>query len=140
MSVPDRWLMVKSYYLCFVADSENGKPEAKAESVVSEDGTKEECDVKQEDLPVNETVAENGNAANGSCPCELKKESAPAIVQPGHPLFLVKSWRSQLCRCPNCLRTYKENHLGFLLDSDDTLQVIDSFIVVWPVQYTHFAF
>lgn len=65
---------------------------------------------------------ENGDAANGY-PCALKKEDATAVILPGQPVFLVKSWRSQLCRCPACLRMYEGRGLGFLLDSDDTLQV-----------------
>ncbi|KAG0608045.1 hypothetical protein M758_8G073600 [Ceratodon purpureus] len=87
--------------------------------------TKEECVVKQENLPIDEDipleVVESGDASNGYH-CELKKESSNAIIQPEQPLFLVKSWRGQLCRCPNCLRMYEEKRLGFLLDSDDTLQ------------------
>lgn len=138
------------YYLYLFAGIENDKPvpsehitEIKADVAhengtasvnqvgppVSElsNGTKEECVVKQEDLPVNENtsheVVENGDAANGYH-CELKKENSTAILQPEQPLFLVKTWRTQLCRCPNCLRMYEEKRLGFLLDSDDTLQVL----------------
>jgi hypothetical protein len=87
----------------------------------------EDCVVKQEDRSINENIShgvvENGDAVNGYH-CELKKESPTAVIQPGQPLFLVKSWRTQLCRCPNCLRMYEERQLGFLLDSDDTLQVL----------------
>lgn len=89
--------------------------------------TKEDCVVKQEDRSINENISHevvgNGNVANGYR-CVLKKESSTAIIQPEQPLFLVKSWRAQLCRCPNCLRMYEERQLGFLLDSDDTLQVL----------------
>lgn len=87
---------------------------------------KEDCVAKQEDGPVNDNMSHevmNGDAANGY-PCELKKEKSTAIIQPGQPVFLVKSWRSQLCRCPTCSRMYEEKGLGFLLDLDDTLQVL----------------
>ena len=88
---------------------------------------KEDSVVKQEYGSINENifheVVENRNATNGYH-CELKKESSTAIIQPEQPLFLVKSWRTKLCRCPNCLRMYEERALGFLLDSDDTLQVL----------------
>jgi E3 ubiquitin-protein ligase UBR7 len=88
---------------------------------------KEEREVKQEAQSMNggtshETVA-NENATNGYH-CELEKEGSAAIIQPGQPLFLTKSWRAQLCRCPNCLKMYTERGVGFLLDSDDTLQVL----------------
>lgn len=84
--------------------------------------TKEDCVAKQEDGNISHEGV-NGDLANGY-PCELKKENSTAVIQPGQPVFLVKSWRSQLCRCPACLRMYEERGLGFLLDSDDTLQVL----------------
>ncbi|KAG0557373.1 hypothetical protein KC19_11G124500 [Ceratodon purpureus] len=85
---------------------------------------KEEREVKQEVQPSNETAA-NEDVTNGYH-CELGKESPAAIIQPGHPLFLIKSWRAQLCRCPNCLRMYEERGVGFILDSDDTLQAYEA--------------
>jgi len=70
------------------------------------------------------------DAANGHT-CELKKGNSTGIIRPGEPVFLVKSWRSQLCRCPSCLRMYEGRGLGFLLDSDDTLQVLPRTFLRW---------
>lgn len=97
---------------------------------------KEDREVKQEVQSINgnvshETVA-NEDSTNG-CPCEMKKESSAAINPPGHALFLVKSWRTQLCRCPNCLRMYEQRGIGFLLDSDDTLQVLSNMVSLMVV-------
>lgn len=36
-------------------------------------------------------------------------------------LFLVKNWRSHLCRCSACLTMYKEKGVSFLMDSEDTI-------------------
>ena len=90
--------------------------------------TEVEREVKQELQSMNgsrtfhETLA-NENTTMGYH-CELEKEGSATIIQPGQPLFLIKSWRAQLCRCPSCLRMYEERGVGFLLDSDDTLQVL----------------
>lgn len=93
---------------------------------------KEVSEVEQEVQSIHgdishETVA-NEDATNG-CPCELKKEGPAATIQPGQAIFLVKNWRTQLCRCPNCLKMYEERGIGFLLDSDDTLQVFSNFFL-----------
>lgn len=76
------------------------------------------------DVNITHEVA-NEDAANGHL-CDLQKGNSTAIIRPGEPVFLVKSWRSQLCRCPSCLRMYEERGLGFLLDSDDTLQAYEA--------------
>jgi len=88
---------------------------------------KQDCELQQEVQSVNgnishETVASE-DATNG-CPCELKIEGSAASIQTGQALFLVKGWRTHLCRCPDCLRMYEQRGIGFLLDPDDTLQVL----------------
>lgn len=74
-----------------------------------------EIDVKNDD--VSHEAATNGNH------CMLKGDVPTATLEPGLPIFLTKSWRTELCRCPRCLSMYEENRISFLLDSEDTLQV-----------------
>lgn len=87
----------------------------------------EEREVKQEVQLTNGSTSHGTIANEGTTNgyhCELDKEGSVAVLQMGHPVFLIKSWRAQLCRCPNCLRMYEEKGIGFLLYSDDTLQVL----------------
>lgn len=108
---------------------ENGIVNAhQVDSTVSDisNEVKGDREVKQEVQSIHgnishQTVAQK-ESTNG-CPCELRKEGPAATIQPEQALFLVKNWRTQLCRCPNCLLMYEERGIGFLLDSDDTLQV-----------------
>lgn len=74
-----------------------------------------ETDVKNDD--VSHEAATNGNH------CVLKEDVPTATLEPGLAIFLTKSWRTELCRCPSCLSMYEEKGINFLLDSEDTLQV-----------------
>jgi len=90
---------------------------------------KQDCEVQQGLPSVNGNIS-RATVASGDttivCPCKLKKEGSTAVFQPGQALFLVKGWRTHLCRCPDCLRMYEQRGIGFLLDSDDTLQVLSN--------------
>lgn len=67
-------------------------------------------------------MSEPASDANGDHCCALKEGASSAALEPGRPVFLSKSWRSQLCRCSSCLLMYTERRINFLLDPEDTLQ------------------
>lgn len=97
----------------------------------------EDCVVKKEDGLLNDNVSPEvveEDPANGYA-CVLKKEVSTSTIQPGQAIFLVKSWRTHLCRCLTCLRMYEERGLVFLLDSDDTLQVQPLTFLGWLYIY-----
>lgn len=113
---------------------ENGKREVPEENGILQvdsalqelsNETKEDSVIKQENQSTKNELVANEDAVYGH-PCGMKNEGPTAIIQPGQPLFLLRSWRTQLCRCPTCLRMYSERAVDFLLDSDDTLQAYEA--------------
>lgn len=57
--------------------------------------------------------------------CFLKIFQSSNQLTPG-TLFLPDGWRSELCRCPECLQTYQASGLAFLTDSTDTVHHYES--------------
>lgn len=90
---------------------------------------KQDSEVQQGLPSVNGNISHatvtSEDTTNG-CPCKLKKEGSDAVFHPGQALFLVKGWRTHICQCPDCLRVYEQRAIGFLLDSDDTLQAYEA--------------
>lgn len=126
------YIINQHYHLCLWTGIENGKREVPEENGILQvdsalqelsNETKEDSVIKQENQSTKNELVANEDAVYGH-PCGMKNEGPTAIIQPGQPLFLLRSWRTQLCRCPTCLRMYSERAVDFLLDSDDTLQVL----------------
>ena len=46
---------------------------------------------------------------------------AASLVSESKPLFLSKNWRDALCRCDKCLDMYKQKHISYLLDKEDSI-------------------
>ncbi|XVF10411.1 hypothetical protein REPUB_Repub07fG0180700 [Reevesia pubescens] len=44
-----------------------------------------------------------------------------SLVSESKPLFLSKSWRDGLCRCDKCLDMYKQKHISYLIDKEDSI-------------------
>lgn len=42
-------------------------------------------------------------------------------VSESKPMFLSKSWRNALCRCEKCSEFYKQKHISFLIDKEDSI-------------------
>lgn len=96
-----------------VAESSNGGPHT--------DKLERETDTKNDDSLPGVGCTHEGTT-NGEL-CVMKKDVGSEAVELGGPLFLGKSWRTNLCRCPSCLEMYEEKGVKFLLDQNDTLQV-----------------
>ncbi|KAI5082976.1 hypothetical protein GOP47_0002719 [Adiantum capillus-veneris] len=90
----------------------------------------------------NGTDKNKADCSNASQPCKILSGEASGSVQNGEngslnhcaeqqntissiwtdkALFLIKNWRSQLCRCNACLERYAKKHVSFLMDADDTI-------------------
>ncbi|XWS48799.1 hypothetical protein CRYUN_Cryun13aG0107700 [Craigia yunnanensis] len=46
---------------------------------------------------------------------------AASLVSESKPLFLSKNWRDALCRCDKCLDMYKQSHISYQLDKEDSI-------------------
>ncbi|XVF12967.1 hypothetical protein REPUB_Repub08aG0166200 [Reevesia pubescens] len=46
---------------------------------------------------------------------------AASLISESKPLFLSKNWRDALCRCDKCLDMYKQKHISYLLDKEDSI-------------------
>ncbi|MGH0150870.1 UNVERIFIED_CONTAM: hypothetical protein FKN15_018980 [Acipenser sinensis] len=53
--------------------------------------------------------------------CKLEKLKAKAFVQKNTAIYLPYNWRSKLCTCQRCKKTYAESEVPFLLDESDTV-------------------
>ncbi|XP_040367684.1 putative E3 ubiquitin-protein ligase UBR7 isoform X2 [Rosa chinensis] len=42
-------------------------------------------------------------------------------VSESKPMFLSKNWRNALCRCEKCSEFYKQKHINFLIDKEDSI-------------------
>ncbi|KAE8694641.1 hypothetical protein F3Y22_tig00110777pilonHSYRG00177 [Hibiscus syriacus] len=63
-----------------------------------------------------------GSIAGTPATCIVGVDWLAASVDLGSkPLFLSKNWRDALCRCDKCLDMYKEKHISYLLDKEDSI-------------------
>ncbi len=46
--------------------------------------------------------------------------------KPANTLFMPENWRSELCKCDDCIKIYDDNNLGFLKDPEDTVHFYES--------------
>lgn len=90
-------------------------------------------------IDVKNSLLYKGESVASSCRLELLKNSEALLqrceignekhdssngtsdVWTDKALFLVKNWRTQLCRCDACCNVYMVKGVSFLLDSADTL-------------------
>lgn len=42
-------------------------------------------------------------------------------VSESKPMFLSKNWRNALCRCEKCSEFYKQKHISFLIEKEDSI-------------------
>ncbi|XP_058847515.1 putative E3 ubiquitin-protein ligase UBR7 [Acipenser ruthenus] len=53
--------------------------------------------------------------------CKLEKLKAKSFVQKNTAIYLPYNWRSNLCTCQRCKKTYAESEVPFLFDESDTV-------------------
>ncbi|GFY70163.1 putative E3 ubiquitin-protein ligase UBR7 [Trichonephila inaurata madagascariensis] len=66
----------------------------------------------------------NGTTKEKEQQCILKGIDADKDVTSGS-MFWPENWRSELCRCPNCMNMYGMLKCEFLLNPDDTIQAYE---------------
>lgn len=70
----------------------------------------------------NDSSSLSQSIANSNGTCILGVDwMAASIDSESRPLFLSKNWRDVLCRCDKCLDMYKQKHIRYLLDKEDSI-------------------
>ncbi|XVF51318.1 hypothetical protein PTKIN_Ptkin04bG0175400 [Pterospermum kingtungense] len=60
--------------------------------------------------------------ASSHATCFLGEDCmAASLVSESKPLFFSKNWRDALCRCSKCFDMYKQKHISYLLDKEDSI-------------------
>ncbi|KAK8549768.1 hypothetical protein V6N13_073543 [Hibiscus sabdariffa] len=64
----------------------------------------------------------SGSIASSHATCVLAIDwMAASLDSESRPVFLSKNWRDALCKCDNCLDMYKQKHISYLLDKEDSI-------------------
>jgi len=101
--------------------SENG--ESNAESATKKEeitNDQTNAEKKEEEIKVNENVAEN------ECKLKVLKSKLNIESKQATTTFWDENWRSQLCKCDECLKLYAEKNLEFLIDETDTVHYYEA--------------
>ncbi|XP_039036412.1 putative E3 ubiquitin-protein ligase UBR7 [Hibiscus syriacus] len=70
----------------------------------------------------NASSSLSGSIASSIPTCVLVVDwMAASLDSESKPLFLSKNWRDALCRCDKCLDMYKQKHISYLLDKEDSI-------------------
>ncbi|XP_058472162.1 putative E3 ubiquitin-protein ligase UBR7 [Solea solea] len=114
---------------------EQGETEEAHECSQSADEEPSTSDAKQEEVadrssPCKRTheqmtggaAAATAKAVSKSVACRLKELQVQGLKRPRQgAVFWPYSWRSELCTCTNCKRTYVAAEVQFLMDQSDTI-------------------
>ncbi|CAN1138673.1 Putative E3 ubiquitin-protein ligase UBR7 [Linum perenne] len=95
---------------------DNGAEMASPKDVSIEKGSSSNGSLEKNDGSSTCAVEHNVHAA-----CVLGNNTAVSPSLEIKPLFLAKNWREQLCRCEKCLELYKEKHVSYLIDKEDSI-------------------
>ncbi|XP_022761278.1 putative E3 ubiquitin-protein ligase UBR7 isoform X2 [Durio zibethinus] len=66
------------------------------------------------------SVSRSTASSRGTCILGVDWMDA-SFISESKPLFLSKNWRDSLCRCDKCLDMYKQKHISYLLDKEDSI-------------------
>ncbi|XP_044486481.1 putative E3 ubiquitin-protein ligase UBR7 [Mangifera indica] len=125
----DKDVMQDMHSACGSGKLENGicsDSSAKKDDVMAK--TNSECLSGGKGLDTGESseskVSSNHCNSDGSShtTCHLGENLVSDLpILPNKPLFLSKNWRDILCRCAKCLDMYKQKHIGYLVDKEDSI-------------------
>lgn len=76
------------------------------------------AEISEKSLSLNKC---SQDGSSGTCHLGFDLGDAPPPVEKNKAIFLVKNWRDTLCRCEKCSNFYKQKHVSFLLDKDDSI-------------------
>ncbi|XVE64687.1 hypothetical protein DITRI_Ditri07aG0121100 [Diplodiscus trichospermus] len=75
-----------------------------------------------ESSQTGDSTSMSRSIASSHAACILGVDAkAASHVSESKPLFLSKNWRDGLCRCDKCLDMYKQKHISYLLDKEDSI-------------------
>ncbi|CAI0408690.1 unnamed protein product, partial [Linum tenue] len=69
----------------------------------------------------SDACAEEDSTVHTACALGSGSMASPPATSEIKPFFLAKSWRESLCRCENCLEMYKQKHISYLIDKEDSI-------------------
>lgn len=104
--------------------------ESSAAPVCESDTNDSQLENKDPKVSLSDTTVDSKQTP----PCKLEKLKAstndtqePAGQKANDPIFWFNcSWRSTLCKCPDCMLMYKARECEFLLDETDTVQYYEA--------------
>jgi len=100
--------------------------EVKKEAKEENDNDEGDIDTKSYDTSNIDSGIENScdSMVSSSSSCKLKKLNTGESLNDSHKgaTFWQQGWRSLLCKCSSCLRTYSSFDIDFIYDEQDTVQ------------------
>ncbi|CAI0441147.1 unnamed protein product [Linum tenue] len=69
----------------------------------------------------SDACAKEDTTVHAACVLGVGSMVSPPTTSEIKPFFLAKSWRESLCKCGNCLEMYKQKHISYLIDQEDSI-------------------
>lgn len=105
-------------------DEKKTDEDAKKEEKVDNDNNEGDIETKSYDTSNIDSGIENScdSLVSSSSNCKLKNWNSESIPFQKGATFWQQGWRSLLCKCSSCLKTYSLLEVDFIYDEKDTVQ------------------